>query len=104
MGCELCDSTGMCLSPRLAGGGDNELYFQWFLESVECGYCLEECNYVVDEGAKKNVPDDAYQSDWSDRLDQFVVPSHVSSCLLDGCKVCKHSYRDVIGYLYCRCA
>ena len=66
-----------------------ELYIlQWFLDSVECGYCLEECNYVVAEGSVKvTTPDDAHQSDWSDRLDQFVVPSHVSSCLLDGCKV-----------------
>ena len=63
------------------------IIFQWFLDSVECGYCLEECNYIVAEGAdKKATPDD--QSDWSDRLNQFVVPSHVSSCLLDGCKVC----------------
>jgi len=63
--------------------------FQWFLDSVECGYCLEESNYSVPEGGgKKTAPDDANQSDWSDRLNQFVVPSHVSSCLLDGCKVC----------------
>ena len=61
--------------------------FQWFLDSLQCGYCLEECNYIVAEGAdKKATPDD--QSDWSDRLNQFVVPSHVSSCSLDGCKVC----------------
>lgn len=65
--------------------------FQWFFESLECGYCLEECNYVVGEGGEKETtPDDACQLDWSDRLNQFVVPPHVSSCLLDGCKVCQH--------------
>ena len=57
------------------------------VDSFQCGYCLEECNYIVAEGAdKKATPDD--QSDWSDRLNQFVVPSHVRSCSLDGCKVC----------------
>lgn len=57
---------------------------------MECGYCLEECNYVVAEGGeKKTGPDGACLSDWSDRLGQFVVPAHMSSCLFDGCKVCQ---------------
>ena len=75
----------------------SSVILQWFLDSVECGYCLEECNYVVAEGdAKKTTPDDAYQLDWSDRLNQFVVPSHVSSCLFDGCKV---SYYGVLALI-----
>ena len=61
---------------------------QWFTDSVECGYCLEENNYAVVEGGKSSsTPNDAYQSDWSDMLDQFTVPTDISACLLDGCKV-----------------
>jgi len=82
------------------------LITQWFTDSVECGYCLEESNYAVVEGGKSSssTPNDVYQSDWSDMLDEFTVPTDISACLLDGCKVVhiKCVFCCLIDFFWCR--